>query len=340
MISRTFMEEIRSDSIAPRGLEHVCKAIFAAVGRAMSVLWIALLVGFVASLVVVPRQSYAQQSDQGQRSGAASLLNPWGNKNSSDHRVGSAAHRQGILNSLPMDRLTTDARKRILDIAEKPTLFRQLPSQVISCDRDMFLFLTRNPDVLVGLWDLMGITKVQSKRIAPFQLEASDGVGTVCQVDLVYGDDEQHIFVVDGSYDGRMVPTPIRGKGVFVLRSTYAAGADGQTTISGTLDCFVQLDSLGLDLIARTLSPIIGRSADANFMQTAQFIAQVSQSSAHNPSVMLDIASRLPQVDPPVRESFSDTIVTVARRSAAIAQQQRGSQGQTTASAERQTQTR
>lgn len=234
-----------------------------------------------------------------------------------DGRIGTASHRQAILDSLPLDRLTVEARQRILEVAEKPTLFRQLPAQAITCDRDMFLFLARNPDVLVGLWDMMGITQVQSHRTGPFQLQANDGAGTLCHVDLVYGDDRQHIFVVDGSYDGRMVPKPIRGKGVFVLRSNYAIAADGETTISGTLDCFVQLESLGIDLIARTLSPIIGRSADSNFTQTAQFISQVSQSSAHNPSAMLDIASRLPQVEPPIRKTFADTIVTVARRSAA-----------------------
>lgn len=233
-------------------------------------------------------------------------------------RIGNTDHRQQILESLPLDRLTMEARNRILAVAEKPTLFRQLPSQAIACDRDMFLFLTRNPDVLVGLWDLMGITQVQSRRTGPFQLEASDGAGTLCNVDLVYGDDRQHIFVVDGSYDGRMVPTLIRGKGVFVLNSTYATGSDGQTTVSGTLDCFVQLESLGIDLIARTLSPIIGRSADSNFSQTAHFISQVSQTSAHNPSAMLDIASRLPQVDPPIRKSFADAIVTVARRNISL----------------------
>ena len=215
---------------------------------------------------------------------------------------------------MPLERLTPEARTQILEIAEKPTLFRQLPDQSIACDRDMFLFLTRNPDVLVGLWDLMGITQVATRRTGPYQMEAIDGAGTTCLVDLVYGDTQQHIFVVEGVYDGKMTPTPIRGKGVFVLRSDYGIDEFGRTTVSGTLNCFVQLESLGLDLIARTFSPIIGRSADSNFEQTARFISQVSQSSAHNPSAMLDIAARLPQVETPTRQAFGHTIMTVARR--------------------------
>lgn len=272
----------------------------------------------VAAAIATAMPAAAQSPETGQarpNRGLASMM-PWGKSNADDPPIGSAEHRQAILGGLPLQRLTPEARTRILDIAEKPTLYRQLPNQAITCDRDMFLFLTRNPDTLVGLWDLMGITQVQSKRIGPYQIEASDGVGTACTVDLVYGDDQQHIFVIDGSYDGRMVPTPIRGKGVFVLNSTYAPTADKQTTIYGTLDCFVQLESLGVDLIVRTLSPIIGRSADSNFSQTAMFISQVSQSSVNNPSGMLDIASRLPQVEPPTRQQFADTILTVARRDA------------------------
>tara|TARA_A100001391_G_scaffold91956_1_gene60703 strand:- start:249 stop:1268 length:1020 start_codon:yes stop_codon:yes gene_type:complete len=264
-----------------------------------------------AQLYEEPGQATAPQASNSRR--FPSVFG-WGQDSDGAPRIGSPAHREAIIQALPLDRLTPDARVQILEIAENPTLFRQLPSQAVQCDQDMFLFLTRNPDVLVGLWDLMDITKVQCQRLGPYQIKASDQAGTVCKVDLVYGDSEQHIFVVEGMYDGKMVPTPIRGKGVFVLHSAYAQNADGNTTISGTLDCFVQLESLGLDLIARTFSPIIGRSADSNFVQTARFISQVSQASSQNPAAMLDVANRLPQVEPPVRKAFADTIVTVARR--------------------------
>lgn len=232
---------------------------------------------------------------------------------------GQSGDRESILDSLPLERLTPEARQRILRIAEKPTLYRRLPTQAIGCDREMFLFLTRNPDVMVGMWDLMGVTKVQSKRLGPYHIEASDQMGTLCTVDLVYGDSRVHIFVVEGSYDGKLTPTPIRGQGVFVLHSNYALSAEGRTTVSGTLDCFIQLDSLGVDLIVRTLSPIIGRSADSNFEQTARFMAQVNEASIRNPPAMLKLADKLPQVTPPLKSSFAETIVTVARRGQTLA---------------------
>ena len=222
--------------------------------------------------------------------------------------------RQQAITELPLERLTERAQDQILSIANSPTLYRRLPTQAIDCDREMFLFLARSPEVLVGIWDLMGITKVQTQRIGPYQFDARDGSGTTCKVDLVYGDPNMHIYVADGSYDGKMVARPIRGSGVFILKSSYAKSADGRTTVTGTIDCFVQIESLGADLIARTLSGLIGRSADNNFIETARFIAQVSQASELNPPAMVDIAHRLPQVTDETRQRFVNVIESVARR--------------------------
>ncbi|GAA5507171.1 hypothetical protein Rcae01_02626 [Novipirellula caenicola] len=236
--------------------------------------------------------------------------------NSDDGQSGTASieRRREVLASLPMQRLTADAQQRILSIANSPTIFRQLPTQAISCDRDLFLLIARNPEILVGMWDVMGVTQVTTKRIAPYQLDASDGSGTHCIVDLVYGDPNIHIYVADGSYDGKLVASPIKGRGVFVFRSSYATSANGQTTVTGTLDCFVQLDSLGADLIARTFSGFIGRSADSNFIETARFLSQISAAAQQNPHSMIDLAHRLPQVPRQTKQQFVEVVKNVNRR--------------------------
>ena len=180
----------------------------------------------------------------------------------------------------------------------------------------MFLFLARNPEVMVGMWDLMGITKVKTKRTGPYQLDADDGNGTKCNIDLVYGDPNVHIFITEGSYDGILTARPLKGKGVVILKSTYANGADGRTTVTGTIDLFMQVDSLGLDLVARTLSGLIGRSADYNFIETARFVGQISQASERNPPAMIDVANRMPQINQQTRQKFIGIISEVCAKSA------------------------
>ncbi|WP_146527716.1 hypothetical protein [Novipirellula artificiosorum] len=243
-----------------------------------------------------------------------------------DAQTGTASleRRRQVIASLPMNRLTPAAQQRIMGIANSPTIYRQLPTQAITCERDLFLFITRNPEILVGMWDVMGVTQVTTTRTGPYQLDASDGSGTTCRVDLVYGDPHLHIFVADGSYDGKMVARPINGSGVFVFRSSYAKSARDETTVTGTLDCFVQFDSLGADLVARTLSGFIGRSADANFIETARFVSQISEASKRNPHSMINLAERLPQVSATTRKQFVDLITAVNRRELqAVTQQER-----------------
>jgi hypothetical protein len=226
----------------------------------------------------------------------------------------SASQKKDVIASLPMARLTPQARQRILSVAGSPTIYRRLPTQAIDCDPEMFTFLARNAEVMVGLWELMGITSVQTQRTGPYRFEAVDGTGTKCSIDLIYGDPNVHIFVADGSYDGKMVTKPVRGRGVFVLRSSYATSSSGRTTVTGTIDCFVKIEGLGADLIARTLSGLIGRSADSNFTETAKFIAQISQASEMNTPAMTDVAYRLPQVGDDTRQQFVDVIRAVSRR--------------------------
>ncbi|MEM6690568.1 MAG: hypothetical protein AAF664_14130 [Planctomycetota bacterium] len=229
----------------------------------------------------------------------------------------AASARKAAVAGLPIARLTPEAQERIRRITNSPTFFRRLPPQEIVCDRDLFLFLTRQPEVLVGIWDLMGITKVQVQRTGRYQLDSGDGSGTQCRLDLVYGDPHQHIYVADGVYDGRLVARPIRGRGVFIVRSDYEQTVDGQTTVQGTIDCFIKIDSLGADLIARTFSPLIGRSADHNFVETARFVGQIHQACERNPAGMMDTATNMPQVGADIRRQFATEIYRVAGRSQA-----------------------
>lgn len=217
-----------------------------------------------------------------------------------------------------MERLTPQARQKISNVVNKPTLYRRLPAQAIRCDRDLFLFLTRKTEAIIGIWDLMGITQVQATRTGPYTLDAEDGSGTTCKIDLLYGDQNLHVFYADGMYDGKYTQKPITGKGVFVFRSNYAKARDGSTTVNGTLDCFVKFESLGADLVARSLGGLIGKSADHNFVETAKFISQISQASETNPDGMMDMASRLPQVGPEVKKEFAAVIRRAALNRAAI----------------------
>ena len=219
-----------------------------------------------------------------------------------------------FIDELPLERLTDSAKQSIFAITKKPTLYRRLPEKRIACDPDLFLFLTRHPETIVGIWDVMGITNVKTERIGPYELAADDGSGTTCRINLIYGDRNLHVYVADGEYEGKYAQKPVTGKGVFILKSNYEEAPDGTTVVLGTLDCYVKFDNLGADLLARSFGGLIGHSADHNFSETAKFMEQVARVCHTNPTSMLELADQLPQVDSETRTRFARLISTVAIR--------------------------
>ncbi|MEL6898413.1 MAG: hypothetical protein AAFP90_20140, partial [Planctomycetota bacterium] len=173
----------------------------------------------------------------------------------------TAQQKQQAIASIPFQQLNPAAVQKLRGIIDRPTIYRRLPTETVRCDPGMYVFLVRQPEILVSIWELMEITKVAAKRVGPFQISADDGAGTTCDIDLVYGDANTHIYVANGQYDGALVTSPLTGRGVFILRSEYRRLPDGSSAVTAHMDCFLQLKNLGADLVARTLSGVIGSTA-------------------------------------------------------------------------------
>ena len=113
--------------------------------------------------------------------------------------------RKQTINSLPYHQLNQQTKEKISDILQKPSIYRQLPVTSINADPDYFRFLVRYPEVIVNIWQLMGITKMSTERTGLYSLATNDGAGTICSLELVYGTDNLHIFYGTGTYEGPFI---------------------------------------------------------------------------------------------------------------------------------------
>ena len=109
-----------------------------------------------------------------------------------------------------------------------------------------------------------------------------------------------------------MLKNRVPGRAVLVLRSQYQQGPDGQQVVKSVLDMFVELDNVTVDVIAKTFHPIIGRFADLNFLESAEFIGRLSQTTAQHGEAVQRLAGRLNNVSPEVRRQFADIAGNVA----------------------------
>ena len=211
--------------------------------------------------------------------------------------------REQSIREIPYKHLTPEARNRISAVVNRPSMFRRMPLSEIECDQEMYRLMIRKPEIVVNVWQLMGITKVTAKRIAPYLLDTSDGIGTSSKVELVYGTNDTHLFYCDGNYNGPLFRKPLKGKCVLLLKNHYHE-RNGKKLVSSRLDVFLQLDHFGADALTKTLHPLVGKSADVNFTETMKFLQRMSRTAAKNGPGMKTLAGRLTQVDAATRDDL------------------------------------
>lgn len=232
--------------------------------------------------------------------------------------------RESAIQRVPFQQLTADANTRLRSVIDNSSYFRRMPTETIECEQDMYAFLVRHPEVIVNIWDVMGVTKVALNRTGTYQLVGNDGAGTTSQMDLVYGTDSMHIYFASGSYKGSLWARELTGKCVVILHNKTAVLPSGKQGMVVFMDIFMKLDNIGADLVVKTLGPLVGKTADYNFVECAAFVSQISQTATTNPHGIQQLAKHLTGIDPKIRDQFAATSAAIAKRQEVIAATQPG----------------
>ncbi len=239
-----------------------------------------------------------------------------------DNDVSGSSSRQfrnDALQLVPYQLLNQVTRDKISDILQKPSLYRRLPVNSIVADPDYFRFLTRYPEVIVNIWQIMGVTQMKTKRTGPFTLETDDGAGTLSTLELIYGNENLHIFYGTGTYEGPVIHKKLTGRCVLILRSDYATDAQGQSQVTNQMDVFLKVDNATLGLVAKTIQPIVGPTADQNFIESLKFVQRLNETTATNGPGVQQMGTRL-NIDDDVRQKFIEVAgLTYERASNGIA---------------------
>jgi hypothetical protein len=223
--------------------------------------------------------------------------------------------RDEAIRAIPFNKLNRPTQTRLWPVVSDPSIYRQMPAEVISSDPELFLFLVRHPEVIVNIWELMGITHVKMNRTGDYTFQASDGAGTNSTVELVYGTSDLHVLYAEGTYEGPLLKRPIQGQCVMVLRTEYSMDGQRRTLVSNRFDIFLKLDHVGAEIIAKTLHPLVGKAADYNFSESIKFIGKVADAAEQNGPGVQRLASRLTGINEQMRQEFSDLAATAYHRS-------------------------
>jgi hypothetical protein len=257
----------------------------------------AIAVGLLLSLLQTPEVASAQQASAGTSSRSA---------------------RQRTIDSLPYQQLTERAKQNLNQVLKNPSFYRRLPTTSIQADPEYLQFLVRHPEVIVNIWQLMGVTQMSCERTGQFSLKTNDGAGTISDLELMYGSQDLHIYYGRGTYEGPVIRRQINGNCVLVLRTEYRPGPSGTPIASNTLDVFLKVENATASLIARTLQPLIGPTADHNFVESLKFVQRLNETTQQNGPGVQGMAKRF-DVKPQVRDDFMQVAGNVFDRASRVA---------------------
>ncbi len=235
------------------------------------------------------------------------------------------ARRQAI-EALPLEKLSAPHRQTVEASVRGTTLYRRLPVETFACDPDLLAFSLQKPEAIVDIWKVLGISRLSLDPAGPGQWRLADGYGTVGVVRLLHherqGSGGLLLFHGRGVYAGPLSPKNLSGSCVILLRHREVEPmVDGRSRQAVQVDAFLDMEGLGLEIVTRTLQPLIVRSAAANLHEICLFMASLSEAAAANPRGVAVLAARLPRTDAADRGRLAALAAATAARQGRLTQE-------------------
>jgi len=213
----------------------------------------------------------------------------------------SDAARRDAAAAVPLDTIHPRYRKSVHRVMTDSSLFRRMPTKVVDCDPELFTFVAQNPEVLVEMWQKMGISRVSLERTGSHTFDLTDNAGTTGTLVIVEqkcDDRAQNRIVMycEGAYEGKPFNKPVHAQCVLVLRSGSMKETNNRDYVACRLDTFVRIQRTSIELFAKAMHPWVGKTADANFTDTVSFISNFSQAAEKQPATIERLVNSLPNV--------------------------------------------
>lgn len=229
----------------------------------------------------------------------------------------SDAARREAEQAIPWRELDVHQRRLVQHVVRNTSIYRRLPTRVFPCDPEVFTFLAQHPEVVVDTWNVLGISKLALDRASAEEFRVVDGMGSTGSLKYLYAHwspDARNLAVAyaEGTYDGKPLTRPVKAQCLLLLRSGSTVETDGRSFVTARLDTFIYIDRAGVELVAKTIQPILGATADHNFVETMKFTGNVSRTAQQNPAGMERLAGQLPKIDAATRNE----LIAVCRRAA------------------------
>ncbi len=200
--------------------------------------------------------------------------------------------------AIPLKAMTQENRQRAQQIIKDRSQYRRLPSLQYAIDEPMFRYLLNHPDVAVSTWRVMGISRFEMWQTGPNEYEAQAIDGSEGIADILYQDNNQMIFVCQGSYHNPLLPRPMQASALIWFRAVYTPNADGTHAVTQRADVFVRFPSNSVSAIAKVLTPVLHSLMDRNLFEVSLYGSMMSRAVRDEPEWVVQVAQQMEGVLP------------------------------------------
>ncbi|MCA9034974.1 MAG: hypothetical protein KDA91_07590 [Planctomycetaceae bacterium] len=219
------------------------------------------------------------------------------------------AQNQAIA-GIPLRGMTPRNRERAEQVIEKCNQFRKLPDLQYSVDVPIYRYLLQHPDVAVSTWRVMGISRFEMWQTGHMEYEARAADGSEGLADILYRDDNQCVFICDGSYHNPLLPKPLQAVALIWFRNYFSPAVDGTQVVTQKADVFVSFSSLGLSTFAKVLTPVTNSLMDRNLFEVSLYASLMSRAVRDEPEWIIQVAQQMDGVLP----QRSGELMAIARQ--------------------------
>lgn len=215
--------------------------------------------------------------------------------------------RLEAVQALDLESLPPQTAAEVRRCVEGTSIYRRLPEQEFACHAAILDFALEHPEGIVDIWRVLEISLLELDAAGPEQWRLADGYGTVGSLRVVdrrrHADGGTLLLIGRGAYTGMLTAKPLTGCCVVLLR--YCRAPSGTDRVRLRADAFLNVDGFGLELVTRTLKPLIVSTAAWNMHEVCLFMAGLSQAAQRNPEGIATLAGRLSRIEPASRERLA-----------------------------------
>ncbi len=201
------------------------------------------------------------------------------------------------LDRLPVDNLTDEQRSRVNEVLKHRSMFRRLPAISIDANAEVYNHLTHNPESVVGIWRVLGISMFTMQQTGPTEWYGDAGDGSTGTIDVLSRSPNHHLLLCTGKYKSPLLARPIEAVSVMHLKTQYQKGQDLQPKVVHGLDLFVMFPSHTIDTVARVIAPVSHMIADRNFRELSLFVRFMNVAMERQPGWMEQTIQRIDGID-------------------------------------------